>query len=371
VTIYRYLIAEYRGFALLILTLLSLFLNSQMLFAQPANPPSGPVKVGVYVSEPFVYKEGDTYNGMAIELWRYVADRIGVTSEFVEFQNYEALLSAVSHSAVDVAVTNLTITEKRAQLVDFTHPWYDVGLRIMVFDQRGTGWGQVLDRLENAGHLATYAWIAGILVAFTLLLTMFDRRFDPGFPKRWRDGFAESFYHIIALMVSGKSEHKNLFGWVGRIWQACWMICGIAVLAYITSSITSVMTIAHLQNRIAEISDLKGRTAGVRTGSVSEQFLSEHGITTASFDHLAEAVTALQNEELAAIVADAPNLEYYLHTHPQQPFSLVGKSFNPDKYGFAFPRNSTWVKAASVAIIRAEENSEIAKIKKKYFGDHD
>lgn len=94
------------------------------------------VKVGVYVSEPFVSKQGDIYTGMAIDLWSNISTRLGLASQFVEYPNYNALVKAVSQSEVDAAVTNITITEKRAEVVDFTHPWFDAGLRIMVTPKR-------------------------------------------------------------------------------------------------------------------------------------------------------------------------------------------------------------------------------------------
>lgn len=327
-----------------------------------------PVEVGVYVSEPFVNKQGDSYSGMAIDIWQDIATRMNLASKYVEYPNYTELVKAVSEGKVEAAVTNLTITEQRAEIVDFTHPWFDAGLRIMVHTQAGSGWDDLINRLDDAGHLATYAWILGILVAATILLTIFDRRFDEGFPKRWREGLAESFYHVVSIATSGKTSRKNLFGWVGRIWQTFWMVFGIAIIAYVTSSITSVMTVAHIDNNISSLSDLQGKSVGVRAGSVAEQFLKSRSIATVPFDHMPEAVNALVSDEIAAIVGDGPVLEYYAHQHADQPIDMVGNIFSPDKYGFAFPRHSELVKPATVAIISAHENEAVAKLKAKYFG---
>ncbi len=327
-----------------------------------------PVQVGVYVSEPFVNKQGNAFSGMAIDIWQDIATRMNLASQYVEYPNYTELVKAVSEGKVEAAVTNLTITEQRAEIVDFTHPWFDAGLRIMVHTQAGSGWDDLISRLDDAGHLATYAWILGILVAATVLLTIFDRRFDEGFPKRWREGLAESFYHVVSIATSGKTSRKNLFGWVGRIWQTFWMVFGIAIIAYMTSSITSVMTVAHIDNNISNLSDLQGKSVGVRAGGVAERFLKSRSIATVPFDHMPEAVNALVSDEIAAIVGDGPVLEYYAHQHADQPVDLVGNVFSPDKYGFAFPRHSELVKPASVAIISAHESEEVAKLKAKYFG---
>ncbi len=326
------------------------------------------VQVGVYVSEPFVEKDGEFYTGMAIDLWHDIATRLNLATRFIEYPNYTELIKALSNREIDAAVTNLTITEQRAKLVDFTHPWFDAGLRIMVHTSDLGGWRKLIDRLEDAGHLTAYAWILIILFVATVLLTVFDRRYDEGFPKTWREGLAEDFYHVVSVATSGKTTRKNLFGWLGRIWQTFWMVFGIAIVAYITSSITSVMTVAHIDNNISSLSDLQGKSVGVRAGSVAEQFLRSRSIATVSFDHTPETIAALINGEIAAVVGDGPVLKYFVHHHPDQPVKIVGNVFSPDKYGFAFPRHSELVKPASVAIISAHENDEIARLKATYFG---
>lgn len=349
------------------LALLFLCFIPNITFAQEVPP--RPVTVGVYVSEPFVNKQaGEAFSGMAIDLWQNVAARLDLASQYIEYPNYRELVRAVAAGEVDAAVTNLTITENRAQIVDFTHPWFDAGLRIMVPDSSGANWSELVSHLGDAGHLAAYAWIVLVILAATLFLTVFDRRFDPAFPRHWHEGLAENFFQVISITTSGKSSRKNLFGWLGRIWQAFWLLFGIAVVAYVTSSITSVMTVAHITNNISGLADLQDKAVGARRGSVSEQFLKDRSIAVVPFDHLPEAVEALGQGQIAAIVGDSPVLEYFTHTHPHEPVDVVGSIFNPDKYGFAFPRDSDLVKPASVAILSLYESGEIAELKAKYFG---
>lgn len=91
-------------------------------------------------------------------------------------------------------------------------------------------------------------------------------------------------------------------------------------------------------------------------------------MATVPFDHLSDSVEALINDEISAVVADAPVLEYYTHSHPDAPLEVVGNIFSPDKYGFVFPQGSSLMKPASVAIIGAHEAGELGKLKSKYFG---
>lgn len=330
-----------------------------------------PVSVGVYVSPPFVIEKEGRLSGMAIELWEALAAERGLRSEYHRYDTLRDLAGATTRGDVEAAVTNLTITQERAKRMDFTHPWYDAGLRIMVNEDANAGFRAVLEGLYGAGHLQAYAWLAFVILAATVLLTIFDRRFDDQFPRRWRNGLAESFYTVMSVATSGPTpSRKNLFGWIGRIGQGVWLVCGIAVLAYVTSTVTSVMTTLSLTSQINGLADLRGKTVGVFSGSVAEEYARESAIPSRSFKDVDEAVSALLEGRVVAVVGDAPVLEYYAHSHPDTPVAMVGAIFEPDKYGFAFRRRSQFAKPLSVDVIGAHESGLIENLKVKYFGDN-
>ncbi|UHD43801.1 transporter substrate-binding domain-containing protein [Aureimonas altamirensis] len=307
---------------------------------------------------------------MAIELWQWLAGQIGRESTYVEFSNVRELVDAAASGQVDVAVTNMTIIRERAERVDFTHPWFDAGQRIMVRENAGSGISNLIAGLNESGHLRAYAWIGIVIIIATILVTLFDRKFDKDFPRRWRDGLAEGFYTVMSVTTSGKPPaRKNLFGWIGRFWQGLWLVCGIAVLAYVTSSVASVMTTLSLTSQINSVADLPGRVVGVQPGSVSETYARQAGLNIRHFDHVADAAGALVDGRIDAIVGDAPVLEYYAHTAAQQPVTVVGPIFEPDKYGFALPRQSELTRQISVELIGAHDSGQIEDIRVRYFGN--
>lgn len=327
------------------------------------------VKVGLYMSPPFVMKDGDGYTGMAVEIWEDVALGLNLKSEYVLMPTVREMVDATANGDIDVAVTNLTVTKKRAERIDFTQPWFDAGLRIMVDLDRGTGFWAVVQGLSDAGFLRSYAWLAFVVFISTILLTLFDRRFDKDFPTRWRDGFAESFYAVMSTATSGRTSRKNLFGWVGRIWSAIWLICGVAVLAYVTSTVTSVMTTQALNSQINSIEDLPGKTVGVLTGGTGEEYAAANGIAAASYADIDEAVAALLRHHVDAIIADGPVLEYYAFSNPEDPVAVVGPIFEPDKYGFGIVRGSDLGRPVTLEILDAYEVDEVEALRVKYFGD--
>ncbi|MGK9086294.1 transporter substrate-binding domain-containing protein [Brucella intermedia] len=360
-------IALLASFLISILTSLA---NAQDANAVVDEPPIRPVTVGVYVHPPFVMKEDGRYTGMAIDLWEESAHQLNLQTEYVEMNNVGALIQATQTGKVDAAVTNMSVTRDRAERIDFTHPWFDAGQRIMVTKGHGAGFWDLVQGLRDSGHLRAYGWLALVILTATILMTFFDRRFDEDFPKRWRDGFAESFYTVMTVATSGKPvSRKNLFGWIGRIWQAAWLVCGVAVLAYVTSSVTSVMTTLSLTSQITSVDDLSGRTVGVQPGSVSEVYARENGINALPFDQIEKAVDALIRGQIDAIIGDAPVLEYYAHVHTDKPVIVVGSIFEPDKYAFGLRNGSDLTRRLSVELIGASENGRIEEVRKQYFGD--
>jgi polar amino acid transport system substrate-binding protein len=338
------------------------------LRAQDAPTEPQPLKVGLYLSPPFVIEDDGRYTGMAVELWEALAADLDLQSDYEVLPTFRELVRTTSAGDLDVAVTNLTITQERAERIDFTHPWYDAGLRIMINQDRGTGFREVVAGLHESGYLRSYAWLAFVVVVATVLLTLFDRRFDKDFPRRWREGVAESFYAVMSVATSGRAARKNLFGWVGRIWQALWLVCGVAVLAYITSTVTSVMTTLSLTNQIHSLADLPGKTVGVFTGSVAEEFAQTSALRERSFANIDEAVTALRDGRIAAIVGDAPVLEYYAESHPDVPVAVVGAIFEPDKYGFGLTLGSELTRPLTVELLGAHEGGLLDDLRSKYFG---
>lgn len=333
------------------------------------SSPPDPITVGVYVSPPFVSKEGTYFTGMAVELWEKAANALHLKYNYREYPSFEALINAAQTGEVGVAVSNITIGRDRATRIAFSQPWYDAGLRIMVVDNEQGGFWQVLSGLERAGHLRAMVWLIGFVITATVLLALFYRRFDKSFPRQWHTGLAESFYEVMSVATSGKVTRPNILGWVGRLSGGLWMVCGVAVIAYVTSSVTSVMTALSLTHQINSIADLPGRTVGVLGGSIAEQYGQELRIDLRAFPDTKSQVAALTAGEIDAIVGDAPVLEYYAHSNPVPSLSVVGAIFHPDKYGFGFKLGDSLAHEVTLQILHHQETGDIGTLRRKYFGN--
>ncbi|MAB01047.1 MAG: ABC transporter substrate-binding protein [Stappia sp.] len=325
--------------------------------------------IGVHESPPFVIKQEEGYTGMAIRLWEFIAGELNLTYSYKEFDTVRQMIDAAAASQIDVAVTNLTITEARATRIEFTQPWFDSGLRIMVNENGGTSFWNLIEGLYDSGFIAAYGWLALIIIVASIGFTIFDRRFDKNFPKRWRDGLAESFYLVMTIATSGKPpSRKNLFGWVGRVWQGLWLVFGIVVVAFVTSSVTSVMTTLAFKGQIRSVADLPGLTIGVTEGSTAEDYAQAAGLTVIAYPNITRSARALVEGDVQAVIGDKPVLEYHAHVNPDMPLKVVGAIFNPDKYGFGLPPGSPIRKPMTIEIVGAREDGTVRDIAAEYFG---
>jgi polar amino acid transport system substrate-binding protein len=151
-----------------------------------------PLRVAVKVAEPFVIETDAGLEGISIELWRRVADRLGLAYEF-EMTTLDGLLEGVASGEYAAGVAATTLTAEREKRMDFTHPFFGEGLAIAVPDT-GTGLSVVgmLRKLVSPGFVTAVALLAVVLLGVGLLVWIAERRANPeqfgGEPRRRGSG---------------------------------------------------------------------------------------------------------------------------------------------------------------------------------------
>ena len=355
---------------LVLLAVVSAAATTNGAAGESTEPERKACRVGIYVNPPFVMRDNDECTGMAIDLWREVVNRLNLVCGYTEYNSLGSLVDAARAGEVDVCVTNLAVTSERAQKVFFTYPWFDSGLRIAVPVREHVGLWQ---RLLRSGHAYAYLLLFLLFVGVALVATVIRRWYDAGFTHSWLDGFTTSLKEVISVAKSGElPSHKP--NWLRNILVSAWMICGMAILAYITSTVTSAMTAASIRHEggIVELADLPGKNVGVLTGSGAEGYLGQLGVHVLGYDTREEAISAMKSGNVAGFVADSAVLEYYAAKHPEQHIALTGQLFHKYKFAFAVDRRRIELAdAISVVLIDMHESGALANLHVHYFGRPD
>lgn len=80
---------------------------------------------------PFEFKDGGSYTGFDIDLWKAIADKLDVKYK-LQPMDFNGILPALQTGQVDAALAGITITDERKQAIDFSDGYYDSGFSIMV-----------------------------------------------------------------------------------------------------------------------------------------------------------------------------------------------------------------------------------------------
>ena len=330
------------------------------------------VRVGVYEVPPFAEPDAALkWKGFAVVLFEASAIQLQMIPEFRQYANIDDLMSAVEKGEVEAGIGNIMVTSKRLTQVDFSQPILDGGLRVMVPSDRTHTLRRLWNGLVEDGHVQVLFWaLVGMLVLSVVVMAVL-RRLDQEFSKHWHEGFAEAMYHVVSVMMTGKTSYKGKIGpgWLGRVNATVWLVFGVASVAYVTSSITSVMTADTISDAVHGPKDLPGRTVGVITGSVGARYCAEHGIDVVTYDTLDEAARALADRVTDAVVSDAQSLEYYDVSHPQVNVAVVGEMFERRHYAFPINRAAEDLRRRiDVVLVGLREDGMLEQLRRRSFG---
>lgn len=110
--------------------LLSLFTASgQILAADPATLRA--VTDPSFVPFEMLDRDSGKMVGFDMDILREVSRRAGFIYR-LNTMSFNGIIPALQTGSVDIAIAGITITDKREKIVDFSAPYYDSGLRLLV-----------------------------------------------------------------------------------------------------------------------------------------------------------------------------------------------------------------------------------------------
>lgn len=330
-----------------------------------------PLRVYTKPIEPFSFQKNGADAGFTIELWERVAKDAKLEYEISWVKTVPELIDALKTGKADVALGALSITSDREKVIDFSTPYYESGLQILVGPS-----GQASSAATLVSTLFTwdFARLLGLLAlalfASSHLLWWFERRNnEENFPRPYAHGVWESLWWTSSVLITGGCENKTPTGVGGRLVAVVWMLTGILLVSYITASVTSAMTVRSLSSGINGPSDLQGNVVGTVAGSTAERYLADHKVQTRAFPSVDEAYNALADKKVKAVVYDAPVLQYHAAQGGQD--RVVGHRFERQNYGIGLQEGSPLRKQVNEALLKLTESGYIAELRQKYFGDGD
>lgn len=106
----------------------------------PAAAQSGSDKQLVVATDtafvPFEFKQGQSYTGFDVDLWAAIAKELKLKYR-LQPMDFNGIIPGLQTNNIDVALAGITIRDDRKQVIDFSDPYYESGLSILVNNDNG------------------------------------------------------------------------------------------------------------------------------------------------------------------------------------------------------------------------------------------
>jgi len=334
-----------------------------------AAAPARPLKVGTKLTPPFVMKDGEgRWTGISIELWASLAKELGITYELQE-TDLKGLIDGVHDGRFDLSVAASTITESREEKVDFSHSFYSSGLAIAVPVRAEEQIWESLMSLFSLRFLKAVGALLVILLLVGVVVWWFERRRNEEFGGSVAEGIAAGLWWSAVTMTTVGYGDKSPITPIGRTVAMIWMFTSVIVISSFTATIATALTIEHFAIGLEGPDDLARVTTGSVQGSTSAEYLEHRRFDHRTFATPAEALEALAAGEVAAVVHDAPVLQYLINTRFRAQVKLLPGEFEQQSYGIALPTNSPLREPLNRSLLSMLKSDHWRDIRFRYLGN--
>ena len=330
------------------------------------------IRIATMPFEPLVIFGERDFTGFSIDLIEEMAEFLDLRYEIYGVNSLAKLMDEVERGAADMAAGGIGMTSEREHFLDFSHPFFESGLQILIKARPSHPLGEVFAKVFAALFSPQLLYVVGF-VLFLLLLSahviwLSERRINEQFPAQYFRGIMASFWWSAVTVTTVGYGDKTPKGNAGRLFALFWMFSGFFILAYFTASVTSTVTVERLRSAIDGPGDLRSKRVAVVERSTGEDYMEKMGITARKMKNGREALAALLSEEIDAIVYDAPVLQYYASREGAGKVEVVGPLFWKQDYGIALQVGSPLRESFNRALLRLMENGKYKSIYNEWFG---
>ncbi|KAK1419383.1 hypothetical protein QVD17_28550 [Tagetes erecta] len=323
-----------------------------------------PLRIGVPLRASFKEIHGFTVDVFlaALKLVPYP-----VPYEFVMFgdglknPSYSELVNKVAYNAFDAAVGDIAIITNRTKIVDFTQPYIESGLVVVV----------PIKKIDSSAWaffrpFTPLMWVvtAIFFIIIGVVVWILEHRLNDDFRGPPKQQLVTILWFTLSTMFF--SHRENTVSTLGRLVLFIWLFVVLIINSSYTASLTSILTVQQLSSPIRGIDSLisTNERIGFQVGSFAENYLIEELnipksrlVALGSPQEYAEKLGA---GIVAAIVDERPYIDLFLASNCR--FQVVGQEFTKSGWGFAFPRDSPLAIDMSTAILTLSENGKLQKI---------
>jgi len=340
--------------------------------AAQAEEEDRPVRVATTSCPPFVIVDGDHYRGLSIFLWDEIAKSLGVDYELKEYSLQE-MVDAVATGEADVAVSCLSITREREEIVDFSHSYYETNLAI------GTRERGAVTAITGVFLSREFLIAIGIVLGAAVLIggifyTLEHRENTKLYALKTRAGkLVEAFIIGLLFVTRGPIRFYEFKTSVARVLAALLAVVSTIMIASITAVLASAFTLDQLRAQVSSPHDLAHVRVGAMAASTAARYLENRGIPHQAFTERDALLTALDDGRIDAVVSDEAVLSYTLKEGKQrgvyESLVVLPHTFEKQNYGLALKDESPYIELLNQTLLDARKSGEWKIELSRYLGE--
>uniref|UniRef100_A0A8B9ZE99 Glutamate receptor n=1 Tax=Anas platyrhynchos TaxID=8839 RepID=A0A8B9ZE99_ANAPL len=299
---------------------------------------------------------------------------------------WNGMIGEVYYRRADMAIGSLTINEERSEIVDFSVPFVETGISVMVARSNGT--------VSPSAFLEPYSpavWVMMFVMCLTVVaVTVFVfEYFSPvGYNQNLTSGkrpggpsftIGKSVWLLWALVFNNSVPIENPKGTTSKIMVLVWAFFAVIFLASYTANLAAFMIQEQYIDTVSGLSDRKFqkpqeqyppfRFGTVPNGSTERNIRSNYPdmhthMVKYNQRSVEDALTSLKMGKLDAFIYDAAVLNYMAGKDEGCKLVTIGsgKVFATTGYGIALQKDSRWKRAIDLALLQFLGDGETQKL---------
>ncbi|XP_029440303.1 glutamate receptor ionotropic, NMDA 2D [Rhinatrema bivittatum] len=350
-----------------------------------------------HLSDPIIFVK-QCCKGFCIDILKRLAKTIGFTYDLYLVTNgkhgkkiegvWNGMIGEVFYKRADMAIGSLTINEERSEIIDFSVPFVETGISVMVSRSNGT--------VSPSAFLEPYSpavWVMMFVMCLTVVaITVFVfEYFSPvGYnrslaaskqPGGSKFTIGKSIWLLWALVFNNSVPVENPKGTTSKIMVLIWAFFAVIFLASYTANLAAFMIQEEYVDTVSGLSDKKFQKpqeqypplkfGTVPNGSTEKNIRSNYPdmhsyMMKYNQRHVEDALHNLKTGKLDAFIYDAAVLNYMARKDEGCKLVTIGsgKVFATTGYGIALQKGSKWKRLIDLALLQFLGDDEIEMLER-------
>ncbi|CAL1374175.1 unnamed protein product [Linum trigynum] len=336
------------------------------------SPISEPIIIGIpteSIFKQFVDIELDpvqntiSAKGYAIDLFEKAVEQLPfyLPYQFHAFNGtYNALVQQIYLKNFDAAVGDIAIVTNRLPYADFTHPYTESELVMIVPLQSKKVNRAWLFTKPFTGSLWLLIFIINIYNGFVVWMIERDHCLKLRGSVGNQVGVMLSLSFTTLFTFQGLKLHSNL----SRMALVVWLFMALAITQTYTANLSSILTVPKLEPAIDNVESIQMSRANIGYLKVTyvakylEEVLHFSPKKVKEYTSPEDSMRDLHEGVIAAVFMERPWAKILLARYCTG-FTIAKQSFKVGGFGFAFSKGSPWLPYVTEALVKVTESGQL------------